>query len=112
MSDDTDNRRAKALYGISTGATGEQLDEWWETFRWKDEYLSKAIAIRASDEAAWKAAGLVLVPKVDIKEIEALFRWYGDLHAAKPDMDKAKRNYDMADKVKAMIAAHEGGDGE
>mgnify|MGYP001080586707 CR=1 FL=1 len=43
-----------------------------------------------------------------IKEAEAMFRWYGDLHAAKPDHDKAKRNYDMADKCAATIAKAEG----
>lgn len=44
-----------------------------------------------------------------LAEAEAMFRWYGDLHAAKPDAgDKAKRNYDMADKCRAAIAAAEG----
>ncbi len=37
-----------------------------------------------------------------LAECETMFRWYGDLHAAKPDMEKAKRNYDMADKIRAL----------
>ena len=40
-----------------------------------------------------------------LEECEVLFRWYGDLHAAKPDAEKAKRNYDIADKIKALKAA-------
>ena len=38
-----------------------------------------------------------------VAKAEAVFRWYGDLHAAKPDMDKAQRNYDMAGAARAAL---------
>ena len=41
-------------------------------------------------------------------EAEKVFRWYGDLHGAKPDAEKAKRNYDMADELAAIIAKAKG----
>lgn len=34
---------------------------------------------------------------------EKQFRWYGDLHAAKPDLDKAARNYEYADMLRALL---------
>lgn len=34
------------------------------------------------------------------------FRWYGDLHAAKPDPEKAKRNYDLANKMASALSGH------
>lgn len=40
----------------------------------------------------------------DIVEAERMFRWYGDLHAAKPDPEKATRNYEMADRLAATIS--------
>jgi len=40
----------------------------------------------------------------DLIEAERMFRWYGDLHAAKPDPEKAARNYEMADRLAATIA--------
>lgn len=40
----------------------------------------------------------------DLVEAERMFRWYGDLHAAKPDPEKAARNYEMADRLAATIA--------
>ena len=48
---------------------------------------------------------LVVAPDLlDIaKKAEALFRHYGDLHAAKPDMEKANRNYEMADELSSII---------
>jgi len=36
------------------------------------------------------------------------FRHYGDLHAAKPDEVKAKRNYDLADEMDAALKAARG----
>ncbi len=48
-----------------------------------------------------------------LTDAEKMFRWYGDLHAAKEqtpeNADKTKRNYDMADKCAAALAS-EGGD--
>lgn len=38
-----------------------------------------------------------------LRKAEKTFRWYGDLHAAKPDHDKAKRNYDLADEMLAAL---------
>lgn len=46
--------------------------------------------------------------KDDLIEAERMFRWYGDLHAAKPDPEKAARNYEMADRLAATIARAEG----
>jgi len=40
----------------------------------------------------------------DLIEAERMFRWYGDMHAAKPDAEKAERNYAMADRLAATIA--------
>jgi len=37
------------------------------------------------------------------------FRHYGDLHAAKPDEVKAKRNYDLADEMQAALTSTKGG---
>ena len=45
----------------------------------------------------------------DLIKAERMFRWYGDLHAAKPDPEKAARNYEMADRLAATIAAATGG---
>lgn len=39
-----------------------------------------------------------------ITEAEKTFRWYGDLHAAKPDEAKAARNYELADRMKAALS--------
>lgn len=41
--------------------------------------------------------------RLAVTEAESVFRHYGDLHAAKPDHDKAKRNYDMADRMRAAL---------
>jgi hypothetical protein len=38
-----------------------------------------------------------------VSEAERMFRWYGDLHTAKPDHEKARRNYDMADKMATAL---------
>lgn len=43
-----------------------------------------------------------------LEKAEATFRHYGDLHAAKPDEAKAKRNYDLADEFRAAIARAKG----
>lgn len=37
------------------------------------------------------------------KKAEKQFRWYGDLHAAKPDPEKAARNYECADMLAALL---------
>lgn len=42
-----------------------------------------------------------------LKIAEAKFREYGDLHAAKPDMVKAQRNYDIADRMRAALSTRE-----
>ena len=41
-----------------------------------------------------------------VKLAEDTFKWYGDLHAAKPDMEKAYRNYELA---QHMATALQGG---
>ncbi len=43
-----------------------------------------------------------------LEKAESVFRHYGDLHAAKPDEVKAKRNYDLADELRALIARARG----
>ena len=40
-----------------------------------------------------------------VRKAAATFRRYGDLHAAKPDPAKAKRNYDLADEMDAALAS-------
>lgn len=44
----------------------------------------------------------------DLVEAERMFRWYGDLHAAKPDPEKAARNFEMADRLAGTIAKARG----
>lgn len=38
-----------------------------------------------------------------VKEARDVFRHYGDLHAAKPDLAKADRNYNLASRMNAVI---------
>lgn len=45
-----------------------------------------------------------------LEEAERTFRWYGDLHAAKPDAEKAQRNYDLADRMAAVLARAKAGE--
>lgn len=52
--------------------------------------------------AAFVAAGPDMFDA--LVEAERVFRWYGDLHAAKPYADKAERNYVMADRIAAVLA--------
>ena len=40
---------------------------------------------------------------VALGQAEKQFRWYGDLHAAKPDAEKAARNYEYADMLHALL---------
>ena len=42
-------------------------------------------------------------------ECRDIFRHYEALHAAKPDMEKAKRNADMAEKIEALVGKKPGG---
>jgi len=44
-----------------------------------------------------------------LEEAASVFAHYGDLHAAKPDPVKAKRNYDLADRMKVALASAKGG---
>lgn len=50
--------------------------------------------------------------RASLKVSEMVFRHYGDLHALKPDMDNAARNYAMADRMKAALAELTPPDGE
>lgn len=59
-------------------------------------YISNTTAPLRDDNARLRAAAT---------EAEKMFRWYGDIHAAKPDPDKAARNYEMADKMAAALEA-------
>lgn len=43
-----------------------------------------------------------------LEKAEKTFRWYGDLHAAKPDTEKAARNYELADEMRAAIKQAKG----
>lgn len=56
----------------------------------------------------WEASARLIAAApemlVDLREAEKMFRWYGELHAAKPDPEKAARNYEMADRLAATIA--------
>ena len=43
-----------------------------------------------------------------LREVEKTFRWYGDLHAAKPDMEKAARNYEKAAAIATILSRIDG----
>lgn len=88
-------RGAKGIV-VNIGIKGGEVDDYW-------------LSIKEADARLIEAAPTMLAT---LKEAEAMFRWYGDLHAAKPDHNKAKRNYDMADKCAAAIAEAEGGDND
>lgn len=40
-----------------------------------------------------------------LKQAEAVFTHYGELHAAKPDPVKVRRNFDLADAMRAALGA-------
>jgi hypothetical protein len=40
-----------------------------------------------------------------LKKAMNTFNWYGDMHAAKPDPEKAKRNYDLAVEMEKALNA-------
>lgn len=63
-------------------------------------------AYKAFLEAALKASGLaerITELEKSVKIAEDTFKWYGDLHAAKPDMEKAARNYELADEMSRTL---------
>jgi hypothetical protein len=87
---------------------------WAELARWRvgelcspheAELLEERAMLKARAEAAEAALAEC---RAAVVEAERMFRWYGDLHAAKeqtPDnADKTKRNYDMADKMARALA--------
>ena len=47
--------------------------------------------------------GGLAIMLVALGQAERQFRWYGDLHAAKPDAEKAARNYEYADMLRALL---------
>ena len=47
--------------------------------------------------------GGLAIMLVVLGQAERQFRWYGDLHAAKPDAEKAARNYEYADMLRALL---------
>ena len=69
--------------------------------RWRKHSASRGLATTPDFPAAEALAML--------KEAAATFEWYGDLHAAKPDPDKAARNYELARRCQAVIAKAESG---
>ena len=44
-----------------------------------------------------------------VRNARDVFRAYGDLHAAKPDIAKAKRNYDLADEMQRALSGEREG---
>jgi hypothetical protein len=111
MTDNPDDlRRAKALQHEDFPATKwEDADEWV-----KDECLRQARAIRASDDAA----GLVMVPRVELTKISQLINeqaeddmlWFQAVTITEAHLQNELRQ--LTTFVEAMIAAHEGGDGD
>lgn len=47
--------------------------------------------------------GGLAIMLVALGQAERQFRWYGDLHAEKPDPMKAARNYEYADMLRALL---------
>lgn len=41
--------------------------------------------------------------KTALAKVEEVFRNYGDLHAVKQNMEKAKRNYELADEIRSKF---------
>ena len=67
-------------------------------------------AHRLADRVAELEAALAACRQA-VAEAEKMFRWYGDLHAAKEqtpeNADKTKRNYDMADQMARALKTKE-----
>lgn len=60
--------------------------------------------VAALNPARGGEAEALKVAREALEKAESTFRWYGDLHAAKPDAEKAKRNYDFADEMAQALA--------
>lgn len=63
-------------------------------------YLERA-RISHAEIAGLRMANEALT--VAVQMAQAMFRHYGNLHAAKPDLEKAKRNYEIADQMAAAL---------
>lgn len=61
----------------------------------------------ATQEAFEKMGARVVELEKALFRAEVRFRDYGDLHAAKPDMEKARRNYSFADELRIVLKPEE-----
>lgn len=66
------------------------------------EHVPSSIANEAATKIATQAARIEMLEET-VRFAEQKFREYGDLHAAKPDMVKAQRNYDLADQLRNAL---------
>lgn len=57
------------------------------------------------DPARWRKLAEELAGALE--QAEHTFRYYAELHAAKPDMAKAKRNEELADQMAAALAHYQ-----
>lgn len=83
-------------YGIAP-ADLDGLKASVERLRDLSEIAFQAHDARLTALNEWQTYALRL--RAAVKEAAEQFRWYGDLHAAKPDDEKAKRNYDLEEKM-------------
>jgi hypothetical protein len=67
--------------------------------------LEERVADVLRERAGGERAQIVAL-KLALKEARDVFQHYGDLHAAKPDPVKARRNYDLAERMQAAINAN------
>jgi hypothetical protein len=80
----------------------------FSNFTARDEGKSRRLIARFEREEDARLGALAPEMLTDLIEAERMFRWYGDLHAAKPDAEKAARNYELADRLAATISKARG----
>lgn len=77
-----------------TKVTEEDIARWGQ---------KEAEKLEADQEELSTLRARVAELEAALIEARDTFRHYGDLHAAKPDMVKAQRNYDLADRMEAAL---------
>ncbi len=97
MTESTIDREKVALFmgqhGFATGH-GDTIDDLLgEMGAQIEELRLRCAGLRAEGDAL---SGAVMLA-------EQTFQQYGDLHAAKPDMIKANRNYELAHQMRAAL---------
>lgn len=96
---------ARYLSEVQT-ADDKTVASCWHEHADGQEITVRGVLCCTMEESAANARLIAAAPELlaDVIEAERMFRWYGDMHAAKPDPDKAARNYAMADCLAATIA--------